>query len=139
MMDRARACVDSTLGTRADASPALLEALGTLMQGCDAQGEARMAQGVQQLCSAAGLQLIDAQGKKLGAELRYRFCILRLEMLVSMASVVLLSIIACNFGLGMYQEHMATQRLACSSPLSGVSFLQLKVSAVPVLLGTRLL
>ena len=102
MMDRARACVNSTLGTRADASPALLEALGTLMQGCDAQGEARMAQGVQQLCSAAGSQLIDAQGRKLGAELRYRFCILRLEMLVSMALVVSLSIIACNFGLGMY-------------------------------------
>ena len=70
MTDRAKACVDSTLGTRADASPALLEALATLMQGCDCQGEAQMAQGVQQLCSAAGLQLSVAQGVTLAAELR---------------------------------------------------------------------
>ena len=70
MVDRAKACVSSTLGAHSDASPALLEALATLLQGCDSQAEAQMAQGVQQLCSAAGLQLSGAQGAQLAADLR---------------------------------------------------------------------
>ena len=81
MLDRAEACVKSALGAQADASPALLEALATLMQGCDCQGEAQMAQGVQQLCSAAGLRLSGAQSAKLAAELRWGSYTLRLRCL----------------------------------------------------------
>ena len=81
MMDRAGACVKSALGARADASPALLEALATLMQGCNCQGEAQMAQGVLQLCSAAGLQLSGAQSARLAADLRLASCVLRLKCL----------------------------------------------------------
>ena len=80
-MDRAKACVSSTCGTCTDASPALLEALATLMQGCDCQGEAEMAQGVQQLCSAAGLCLSDTQGTRLAADLRCEKCTVRLRCL----------------------------------------------------------
>ena len=70
MMLRAQECITDVTGCHADLGPAALEVLATLMQGSDGLANADMASGLQQLFSATGCNLDDAQSRKIASGMR---------------------------------------------------------------------
>lgn len=70
MTRRAQECIADVTNSHADLSPAALEVLATLMQGSDGLANADMASGLQQLFSATGCNLDDAQSRKIASGMR---------------------------------------------------------------------